>query len=350
MKIADIKIASFRPHFTETFKMFGTTQTQLFHDVYILKDDSGRIGYGEAVVSPVFSRDESSDHAFVRNLIGTSLKDLSSVIAEKRRKGVEHYAVSFGLDTAFHDLLGRASGVPLYSLLGGKLTPEMPDYLTVPFCDVEDTVRRLKQDSPKREVIQMKLGESGIALDEARIDAALKTMGEHQLLLADFNGGLNISDARTVIGNFKDKRLVWEEPCKLFDENERLVEETGVPLLADQCINAARIPRVCETALFYGVTIKPAKTGSLCAARAIRDTCVEHNIRVRIDGPWCGPIGSSAILHVASGTPADLLIASCDMSAPLNLTSEQRDGFVIHPSTRISPMDGPGLGFTPSVA
>lgn len=350
MKIKDIKIIPFQPYFTEPFKMFGTTQTQLTNDILRIEDSSGRVGYGETVLSPVFSRDTQRDHEFIKGLIGTDLRDLPTIVAATRRKGIEYYAVTFGLDIAFHDLIGRASEVPLYSLLGGRQTPKMRDYATVPFCDVDDTVRRLKQDNPNREVVQMKLGESGIALDEARIDAALRTMSDKQLLLADFNGGLNIADARTVMGNFKDKRLVWEEPCKLFEENERLAQETGAPLLADQCINASKIPRICETKVFYGVTIKPAKTGSLSAARAMRDTCAEANVRVRIDGPWCGPIGSCAILHLAVGAPQELLIASCDMTGPLALKPTQRGGIVFHPSTRISPPDGPGLGFAPSMA
>lgn len=347
MKIKSIRIASFQPYFREAFKMFGVTQTQLSNDLLCIEDGAGRVGYGEAVLSVAFSRNAPRDHEVVHSLIGTELNALPGTVAELRRRGADYYAITFGLDTAYHDLIGRASVSPLYSLLGGKLTSEVSDYLTVPLCGPQETIRRLKQDKPGREVIQMKLGGDGIAIDEARIDAALGVMTEKQLLLADFNGALSLSDARSVINTFSDKRVIWEEPCTRFEDNEFLAQDTGAPLLADQCVTVSRIPRVCETGLFYGITIKPAKTGSLSAARASRDMCAEAGVRVRIDGPWCGAVGTAAILHLAVGTPPELLIASCDMSDPLALTQEQRGGIHFHENTRISPMDDPGIGFTP---
>nr|WIE91231.1 mandelate racemase/muconate lactonizing enzyme family protein [Mesorhizobium sp. WSM4875] len=348
MKIASIEVIPYRPLFIEPFKQFGVTQTQLQHDIIRLQDTDGRVGYGEAVLSPVLSRDAAKDKPVVDALIGTTLSSLPGTVAELRREGTHRYAVSFGLDTAYHDLISRSASAPLYGVLGGRRTQFARDFLTVPLCDVDDTIRRLKEDVPRHAVVQMKLGEHGIDVDMARIQAALTVMNADQTLLADFNGALNPVDARTVIASFSDKRIVWEEPCKLFDENEQLAEQTGAPVLADQCINVSKIPRVCERGVFYGITIKPAKTGSLTAARTARDMCAEVGIRVRIDGPWCGPVATAAILHVAVGAPEELLIASTDMTVLLALKEDEKGGLKFDGKGNLSPLDEPGIGFVPT--
>jgi len=348
MKIKSIDVIPFQPYFTEPFKQFGVTQTQLKHEILRIEDSLGRVGYGEAVLSPVLSRNVTRDHDLIASLLGTPLAKLSATIAETRRKGSEYYAVTFALDTALHDLIARNTGMPLHALLGGKQSESIKDFATVPLCDVEETIARFEK-LKSREVIQMKLGEQGIALDEARIDAALKVMGKDQLFLADFNGAHSLADATAILSNFNDKRIVWEEPCPTIEDNEALVEKLGVPLLADQCITVARAPQVCTKGLFYGVTIKPAKTGSLAAACAVRDTYVEAGVRVRIDGPWCGPIAATAILSIAVGTPPELLVATSDMTDPLALKAEERLGFVFDEKGRIAPTDRPGIGFLPNL-
>lgn len=344
--IKNIEITPFQPYFAEPFKQFGVTQTQLKHEIIKIEDSEGGVGYGEAVLSPVLSRNVERDHDFLRGLIGAPLAAVPAAVGAARLKGSDFFAVTFALDTAFHDLVGRAVNLPLHALLGGKQTRLIKDFATVPLCDVDETKRRFELFA-SREVIQMKLGEKAIDLDMARIDAALSVLGKDQLFLADFNGALSFENAMNVIGNFNDSRIVWEEPCSTIEENEMLVEKTGIPLLADQCINVSRAPRVCEKGLFYGVTIKPAKTGSLSAARAVRDMYVEAGVRVRIDGPWCGPIASTAILSVAVGTPPDLLVATSDMTDPLALKAEERLGFYFE-SGRIAPTEEPGIGFTPN--
>ncbi len=91
-----------------------------------------------------------------------------------------------------------------------------------------------------------------------------------------------------------------------------------------------------------GICIKPALIGGLSIAREIRDLCVKADMKIRIDGPWCGDIACTAILNLALGAQPDLLIAGCDLREPLILSPDLRG--LTHPRpSQIAPASSSGF-------
>ena len=76
------------------------------------------------------------------------------------------------------------------------------------------------------------------------------------------------------------------------------------------------------------ITIKPAYLGGLSTARYLLNRCAEGGVRVRVDGPWCGGIGAAAVLHLAAGVEPELLIASCNLQAPLEASAMPGRGWL----------------------
>nr|WIE89109.1 mandelate racemase/muconate lactonizing enzyme family protein [Mesorhizobium sp. WSM4875] len=368
MKIQTIKTEPYERQLHQPFKMYNYTQTHLRDLIVRIESDDGYCGYGEVISFNSTRRDVERDHLMVDRLIGLHVAELPALLRAMHREtppysfydGSDPFVWQwiFALETAYHDLLARRAGVPLSTLLGGRMVFDAPDFMTIAGDeDVTALTAHLGQDAPDRRVIQMKCGGMSESLDEERIDAALSKMGKDQIFLADFNGALSVGEARAMIARFSDKRLIWEEPCESFEDNRTLAELTGAPILMDQCGTLANMSKACATGCFVGYTIKPVFMGSLTNARAARDMAIASGLKVRIDGAWCGGVAVAAILQLAVGTPEHLLLAANDLREFLilppdeDIVLEKRGGISKQgKSARIAPLPGPGLGFVPQMS
>jgi mandelate racemase len=127
-------------------------------------------------------------------------------------QGLVGMAVS-GLDMAFWDVLGRAAGQPLATLLGGSPRPirAYDSYGAVdPVADEKDLRRSLDQGF---EGIKIKGGDGDLANDERVVEAVRSLIGPDIALMLDFNQSLDPSEASRRIERLAAYDLHWiEEP------------------------------------------------------------------------------------------------------------------------------------------
>jgi mandelate racemase len=127
-------------------------------------------------------------------------------------QGLVGMAVS-GLDMAFWDVLGRAAGQPLATLLGGSPRPirAYDSYGAVdPVADEKDLRRSLDQGF---EGIKIKGGDGDLANDERVVKAVRSLIGPDIALMLDFNQSLDPSEASRRIERLAAYDLHWiEEP------------------------------------------------------------------------------------------------------------------------------------------
>lgn len=261
-----------------------------------------------------------------------------------RSRGKPWCGIALGLETAWFDLMGKHRGQPVAELLGELQTDAISGYFSVSERIGKDIAKRIAGTGPGTKVIQLKLGIGSIDDDEAHVTAALNAMREDQLLLADANGGWTIDHAREIATRFDDPRIIWEEPCRQYDDNAEVARLIPEPVMVDQCVgDLATATRAAHEAVAHSVCIKPAFLGGLNPGRHVRDLCAARNMQMRIDGPWCGDIATAAILHLALGAPPALFIAGCDLREPLTIEPDL-NGVTELPDGRIAPPPGPGLG------
>jgi L-alanine-DL-glutamate epimerase-like enolase superfamily enzyme len=331
------------------YVMSHVVQTRLNIRILRLETGDGGIGWGEIIRRGRFD-DEAPprEEAILDALAGKPVSSIPVLLAKLRRDSDALRGLAFGLDTAFLDWTARRTGVPLYALLGGRRNDAVPDYYSLSGDnDASSTATTLNDEANGWAVVQIKLGVNGRAADIAMVEAAARCLSAQQLILADFNGALDVETALSMIAEFDDGRIVWEEPCETLDENNEVAARCGKPVMFDQCLaDLATISGVAAAGLAHSVAIKPAFLGGLEVARAARDICVEAGMPVRIDGPWCGHIATAANLHLACGAPTGLLIAGCDLRQPLIL-DEDWGGTRHLPGHRIAPFDEPGHGVNP---
>ena len=347
MKITKLSVSDFTPGFTHgTYVMSHVTQTQLAARIVRIETDSGDSGHGEIIRSvlqdPVSAA--SLEDTILPTIKGHELASLPGLARSLRLRDPALRGLAFGLETAHLDLVARLAGVPLYALLGGRLSDDLPDYFSLSADEGDAMIDRIKIGAADREVIQIKLGINSVAQDVDRVKQVLDAMGPSQKLLADFNGGLDVKTASAAIAQVTDARLTWEEPCRTYAENRDVVRATGIPVMFDQCLKTIDLyASACADQVAASVCIKPALLGGLSVAVAARDLCIDARLPVRIDGPWCGFIASAAALHVAIGAPPELLISGCDLTEPLAL-NEDWGGILRTSAGRIAPVEAPGHG------
>jgi mandelate racemase len=153
-----------------------------------------------------------------RDLIGRAIApfDLMALMDAKFRllgwQGLVGMAVS-GLDMAFWDALGQATGQPLAQLLGGSPRPirAYDSYGVVdPIADENDLKRSLDQGFRG---IKIKGGDGDAALDERMVKGVRRLIGPDIALMIDFNQSLSPAESISRIARLAPYDLHWvEEP------------------------------------------------------------------------------------------------------------------------------------------
>lgn len=347
MRIAAVDMTPFEPRFPGAgFAMSHVVQTQLFGRVIRLTTEDGTIGTGEVARRSKmdFAAAAMIEDARLPRLQGLPLAVLPELLDQWRAEDPALTGLSFALETALLDIQGQRTGMPLSALLGGPAGGSAGAYLSLS-SGAPEAMARTVQTRPGHPVVQAKLGVDTIDTDLVRIHAVLDAMEPDQTLLADFNGGLDLDTACRALPTIEDPRLVWEDPCLSYADNAAFARATGAPVMLDMCLKS--VPdflQAIQDRVAASVALKPAFLGSLSTARTARDLCVAAGMPLRVDGPWCGPVAAAASLHLALGTPSDLLICAADLTDPFGFTSSM----IRHPGPgQVAVGDAPGLGSIP---
>ena len=350
MNIDCIEVWNFAPPFTDgPYVMSHVTQECAYGRIIRVTADNGLSGLGEIVFAPssppeLRMTQVVSEPVYLSELIGQNTDKLNTAAETMRSRGKPWCGIALGLETVWFDLMGKHHGLPVAELLGGAQTDAISGYFSVSERTGEDIGKRISGTGFGTKVIQLKLGIGSIDDDEAHVTAALNTMRGDQLLLADANGGWTIDHAVEIAARFDDERIVWEEPCRQYDDNATVARLIPEQVMVDQCVgDLATATRAVEDGATHSLCIKPVFLGGLNPGRHVRDLCADKNMQMRIDGPWCGDIATAAILHLALGAPPDLFIAGCDLREPLTI-EPGLNGVTELPDGRIAPPPGPGLG------
>ena len=348
MRITRVDIAPFEPRYSGSGYIMSSGRTTQLHDRLIrLTTDDGFTGIGEIVRPPIYDPAEVAalEDAHLGALNGMSLSDLPALLRTWRGAGKRLQGMVFGVELAMLDLMGRKLALPVSSLLGGAHAPDVPEYLSLSAEDPEVLAEIVTREARPFSVIQAKLSGDNLDLDLKRVRTVLDLMRPDQLLLADFNGALTADDAIHALPSLQDDRLMWEEPCNDYDDSVAVARAISAPVMFDQCLtDLSTYVRAIRDGAAAALVIKSDSIGGLSVGRTVRDMCCAAGIKLRIDGWWAGQVAGAGALHLALGTPADLLIGSIDLTDPIetdrSMIRKPRPG-------RVAPVDGVGLGELP---
>ena len=331
----------------------GGKSVEVFDSTVVrVETDEGVIGFGEITpLGPVYLPSYASGARagiaeLAPALIGLDPRDLDVLgrAMDARLKG--HPYVKSAIDMACWDILGKSSGLPLVTLLGGRNGDDFVLYRAISKRDPEAMAANLKgyRDEGYRR-FQLKVG-SDVETDIARIHACADVVEPGDILIADANTGWLPHEAARIVRAVADRDVYIEQPCRTYEECLSIRRRTSHPFVMDESIeDLDSLVRALRDDAMDIVNIKIGKFGGLTKARQARDLCVARGIAMTIEDAWGSDIVTAAIAHLAHSTPTDLLFTATDFNSYVNVSTA--DGAPQRQNGRMSAPTEPGLGVEP---
>lgn len=257
-----------------------------------------------------------------------------------------HAYVKSAIDVACWDILGKASGLPVYVLLGGAQQEAVKLY------------RAISQESPDRMAekirgyraegytkFQLKVG-GDANTDIDRIRACRDVLQPSDILVADSNTGWTMHEAARVVNAVRDVDVYIEQPCFTYEECLTVRKRTSLPFVLDENIDGiGMLMRGLGDGAMDAINLKISKVGGLTKAREIRDLCISAGVAMTIEDSWGGDIVTAAIAHLACSTPEEFLLSSTDFNS--YGTKAIASGAPQRVNGAMTAPDRPGLGIEP---
>ncbi len=295
-----------------------------------LTTDGGLTGIGEATLEWQEKAVEVLLNEWVASrIIGKDPFDIEAVVGgmirDQYQGGSTVMTAISSVEIAMWDLIGKATGQPVYRLIGGRAKPTLSAYANGWYGGCETPgdfaaraqqvaalgYRALKFDPFRTAWKQLDRDEEDHAV--LVVEAVAGAVGPEVGLMVEIHGRLGVSDAVRFIDRLVGHRIVWcEEPVA--PESVELLREvkdrTRLPISSGERLYAlADFARLINLRAADVVQMDVAHCGGIAMAKKIAAMASAQDIGI---SPHCsiGPVAFAAVLHVAWSTPNMLMLES----------------------------------------
>jgi L-alanine-DL-glutamate epimerase-like enolase superfamily enzyme len=348
MQITKVEVTPIDLQLTKPVRTAGSPEIRSISAVFVrFQTQGGLSAWGCTVVNPELTGEEKEKVLKVCHKCADIVPDLHPTNIEFSLAGLtplveEAPTALCAFDLAFHDLLGKQTGLPLYRLLGGYRA-RIPTSITLPIAPVKETLDMAQARAGAGfRILKIKGGEDPEE-DVKRVHALRQSL-PHLILRLDVDGGYSIRDAISVAAALEGEIEMLEQPTPPEDlvALGEVTRRSPVPILADQSVRApASALSIASRHLADGMCVKISCCGGLLPARQIESIARAAQIRTMISCAVEPALLIAAGLGLALSSPnvryADLdghLTLADDPGAP---TFHIEDGELYAP-------ERPGLG------
>jgi len=330
----------------------GKSVTVFDSTVVEIETDAGITGYGEVCplgpfYLPAYAKGvRAGIEELGPHLIGEDPTQVAklNMLMDAALQG--HPYVKSGIDMACWDILGKASGLPVCVLLGGRYGDDYVLYRAIsqesPHA-MAGKVGGYRSEGYRR--FQLKVGgDPDVDIERIRAVSAKLKIGDR--LVADANTGWLPHEAMRVTRAVRDVDLYVEQPCLTYEECLSVRRHIDHPFVLDECIDdVGTLLRGSADRAMDVVNIKISKFGGLTRARQARDLCVSLGVAMTVEDTWGGDIVTAAIAHLAQSTPEQFRFTATDFNS--YVTVSLAEGAPKRVNGRMAAPIGPGLGIKP---
>lgn len=280
-----------------------------------VETDEGISGWGEPVIEGRARTVEAAVHEFADTLVGQDpmrINDLWQTMYRSHfyRGGAILMSAIAGIDQALWDIKGKALGVPVYELLGGRVRDRMKVYSWVGGdrpADIVADMQRLMEGG--FDTFKLNGTEELALLDSPRaIDAAVaKIAGVREALGMridfglDFHGRVSAPMAKPLLKELEPFRPLFVEEPVLAEQAEqypRLAAHTSIPLAAgERMFSRFEFKRVLAEGGIAILQPDLSHAGGITECHKIAAMAEAHDVAF---APHCplGPVALAACLQV----------------------------------------------------
>ncbi|MEM7270732.1 MAG: mandelate racemase/muconate lactonizing enzyme family protein [Pseudomonadota bacterium] len=321
-----------------------------------IEGDNGHSGWGETCpLGPTYQPAhalgaEAGLRELAPILVGAEATPRAAMALMNRSLDGHNY-VKAAFEIALYDLVGKAAGLPVSTLLGGALRDRIPSYYAISLMDPEPTaeVVREKQREGYRG-LQIKIGSGDVMKDAEVLHAAWDACAPGVTLAADANRAMTVDETIQLSQQVSDVPVAFEQPVRTMEEVASLKGRLNHALYLDEAtVDVAAVQHAFGNDLCDGLGMKITRVGGLGNMAAIRDMAAARRAKISVDDSWGGDVIAAACVHMGA-TVDPRLFRGTWLAAPYidhhydhEHGIEIKDGHIAAPSL-------PGLGVTPDEA
>jgi L-Ala-D/L-Glu epimerase / N-acetyl-D-glutamate racemase len=324
-----------------------------------ISTDEGIIGWGEACAHPVTSETQAGIVAAV-GLFGRTIMSRDPFQIGAIHAALDHLFLQgnagarSAIDIALYDIMGKASGQPVYNLLGGAFQKSFGLLATMPRAEPKRMAEQAQQLLRKGYTCfepKMTGHLESLDADADRLEAIIGAVPNSALVIADPNQmwGTAKDTIELLLRRFSGvSNLAIEQPVMYHDLKGLAAITRAVPhkVVADEAIqNIATMIEIVSHRVADMVSLKLGKCGGFYKALQMMRIAEAVGLPVRID--WTQ---GSALLDTATGhLHAAVRLVGCDPGMDYQLRIKDKpvaDGGAVMKQGKLTMPDGPGLGLT----
>ncbi|MEJ8561230.1 enolase C-terminal domain-like protein [Yoonia sp. GPGPB17] len=349
LTIWSVNLTSHATYYMAEGKACATVKTHVLR----LETDTGLEGWGEVCPIPHYlpafaDGIPSAITEMAPQIIGMSPFGVDAPMRKLDGYLPGHAHAKSIVDMALWDLFGRATGQPLYALLGGRTRADMPLYHSIT-CVAPDEMARIAKETYATGIrqFQVKLGaDADWQMDAERLIKVREAVGAGPIVYGDWNCGATKLHATRTGRAVAHLDVMLEQPCKTLEDCADVRKATGLPMKIDECAyDLATLMQASDLGCMDAVALKLSKFGGLSAMRRARDLTVHLGAEICAECTWGSDIVTAASLHFAASTPNGSLLNTCDLSG--YVAPRICPDAPVRVNGRIAPPAGPGLGVVP---
>lgn len=284
--------------------------------VVAVHTDTGLVGYGEAVplgpsYLPMLAKGtQAGVETVAPAMLGADPLGISALhdLMESKMRGFVD--AKSALDLALWDLLGKHTGLPVHTLLGGRQVERAILYKAIPHDTPEamvESVRQCRAQGVRR--FQIKVG-ADPETDIERLHKVYEILQPGERAFADANRGWLPEDALRVINGIRGLDMTVEQPCDGYEACLQVRKQTSHPIMLDEIIDGPKdlLRAIADRALDV-VVLKVTHEGGLTPTLLMARMCLQAGIRMRIEDTVGCELSNAAVAHLAVTLPAQYLYA-----------------------------------------
>jgi L-alanine-DL-glutamate epimerase-like enolase superfamily enzyme len=264
------------------------------------------------------------------------------------RQGAAIQAMS-GVEIALWDIVGKATGRPVYQLLGGGFRKQFRAYASILFGDTPAETERIGRDLVAKGYRAVKFGwgpmGQGKESDIAHVRAARQGLGKDVELMVDAGLCWDTATAIKRAKQFEPYDLTWlEEPLHPdnIDGYARLCDQSPMRIAAgEEICDIQEFRRMMDVGGIDVAQVDVTRVGGLARAKRIGWDSAERH-RLCVNHSYKTGVNIAASLHFVAALPNSHYFEYCVEQGALRQTLTRQRFPVVDGDIRVP--EEPGLG------
>ncbi|HTG11246.1 MAG TPA: muconate/chloromuconate family cycloisomerase, partial [Candidatus Eisenbacteria bacterium] len=355
MKIADLRVVLAdipvkRPH-----KMSFTTLETVNFVFVRLETSDGHVGWGEAAClgGPTWSEESAESVAVTIEryiapwLVGRDPTAIEALRIEMATRVQGNPFARAAVEMALWDLAGRALGVPVHRLLGGRVRDRVPLSWSLAVADSEAELEEAQAKvALGHRIFKIKTAAGSLADDVLRVRRLREALGPGVSLRVDANQGWDRPTALQAVRALEPYGLDFiEQPVPRWDLEglAMIAQRSAVPIMADEaCFTPHDALALARLGSISILSLKLTKSGGLLGSLAIARIAEAAGMGCYVGCMIETSLGTAAYLQLALA--AAPVTWGCELFGPLLLAGDVTRQPVQYADGCILSLDGPGWG------